>query len=39
MPFSSESGKAAIKQLMQRIKPQTGLDDRIAKTTKFASWL
>ena len=26
MPFSSESGKAAIKQLMQRIKPQTGLD-------------
>ena len=26
MPFSSESGKAAIKRLMQRIKPQTGLD-------------
>jgi len=26
MPFSSESGKAAIKQLMRRIKPQTGLD-------------
>jgi glycosyltransferase involved in cell wall biosynthesis len=26
MPFSSESGKAAIKRLMQRIKPITGLD-------------
>ena len=26
MPFSSDSGKAAIKRLIQRIKPATGLD-------------
>jgi len=26
MPYSSQNGKAAIRKLMQRIKPQTGLD-------------